>query len=111
MRVDFFTLKGRRDGFGKLEAFVNPGADACAVVGASTFVRPQRTTGLEHKAIDEPPSIGLNTDHSKSQFNIFNSQDQLTPTTKLLSLGLEVSVMPSLILSLRSDTLFRDTFP
>lgn len=32
-------------------------------------------------------------------------------TTKLLSLGLEVSVIPSLILSFRSDTLVRDILP
>lgn len=32
-------------------------------------------------------------------------------TTKLLSLGLEVRLIPNLIFSLRSDTLFRDIFP
>lgn len=32
-------------------------------------------------------------------------------TTKLLSLGLDVSVIPSLILSFRSDTLVRDILP
>lgn len=103
MRVDFFTLKGRRDGFGELEAFVNPGADACAVVGASTFVRPQRTTGLEHKAIDEPPSIGLNTDHSKSQFNIFNSQDRSIDThhkAVVLRVGGQCHAQPHFVLAL-----------
>lgn len=32
-------------------------------------------------------------------------------TTKLLSLGLDVSVIPSLILSFRSDTLVREILP
>lgn len=35
----------------------------------------------------------------------------MRPTTKLLSLGLEVSVMPSLISSFLSDTLSRESFP
>lgn len=36
---------------------------------------------------------------------------KLALTTKLLSVGLDVSVIPSLILSFRSDTLVRDILP
>ena len=43
------TLESRSDGAGELEAAVDSGADACAVYGASTLVRPQRATSLEHK--------------------------------------------------------------
>lgn len=43
---------------------------------------------------------------------IFNPMNVKLPlTTKLLSAGLDVSVMPSLILSFRSDTLVRDILP
>lgn len=37
--------------------------------------------------------------------------DYLVLTTKLLSTGFDVNVIPSLILSFRSDTLVRDIFP
>lgn len=43
------TLKRRRDRSGELEARVDSGANASAVVGAATLVGPQRSTGLKHE--------------------------------------------------------------
>ena len=43
------TLKGRRNRSGKLEALIDSGAYASAVVRAATLIGPQRPTGLKHK--------------------------------------------------------------
>lgn len=40
------TLQGRGDGVGQFEVPTDSGADSCAVQGASTFMRPEWTTGL-----------------------------------------------------------------
>lgn len=40
------TLQGWGDGVGRSEGPADSGTDSCAVQGAATFMRPERTTGL-----------------------------------------------------------------
>lgn len=47
---------------------------------------------------------------SQQAVSVFHKDEEIL-TTKLLSLGLDVSVIPSLILSFRSDTFVSDILP
>ncbi len=49
-----FTLKGWSDAVCEVEAAVDSWTDACAVVGTSTLVRPQRPTRLKHSQHETP---------------------------------------------------------
>lgn len=113
------TLKSRRDRSGKLETGIDSGAYARAVVGAAALVRPQRATGLESKHSTygknclQHISVKPHHQHEKIQDDCDRiwmiMEDELT--TKLLSTGFDVNVIPSLILSFRSDTLVREILP
>lgn len=48
-RCSVLTLEGRSDGSGELEACIDSGAYPSAVVGATTLIGPQRSTGLQQR--------------------------------------------------------------
>lgn len=107
--MDGFTLQSWSDGVGQSEVPTDFGADPGAVEGTSTLVRPEWSTGLKTHS---QSGHMRTTHHSRGGFSSTGPEvGVVSLTTKLPSLGLDVSVIPSLILSFLSDTLSRESFP
>lgn len=57
----WITLQGGGHGVGMFEVPADSGADSCAVQGASTFMRPEWTTGLRTQSHTADRLFGTST--------------------------------------------------
>lgn len=62
------TLQGWSDDVGRSEGPADSGTDSCAVQGAATLMRPERTTGLRTR-VHHGTNISVRTAGNKVEFS------------------------------------------